>query len=114
MPSTQPIKITVSKDQWEKLTQQLNYLFKDIYHYLDKITGVDNKTFTTGGVSFDDWFDQAVKVASTPKFAANLHRRTIPSGTTITVPDDYEFIVGNGYNIEGVLDIQGSGALFVI
>jgi len=288
MPSTQPIKITVSKDQWEKLTQQLNYLFKDIYHYLDEIKSVDNKTFEMGAVSYasltasrllaldsanvvettdilswitgttnqitvtddgdgtvtlsipsgavltlantglhlldtnashdliikpgsdltadrtytittgdsdrtitlqgnptlnnwfdqsvkiaasptfagvtlgntglhildtdsshdliikpgsdltadktltittgdsdrtitlsgnptlSDWFDQAVKVASTPKFAANLHRQTIPSGTTITVPDDYEFIVGNGYNIEGVLDIQGSGALFVI
>jgi len=78
-------------------------------------TGDSDRTITLqGNPTLDDWFDQAVKVASTPKFAANLHRRTIPSGTTITVPDDYEFIVGNGYNIEGVLDIQGSGALLVI
>jgi len=83
-------------------------------------TGDSDRTITlSGNPTLADWFNQAVKTTSSPTFnvattLACIHRQTIPSGTTITIPDDYEFIVGNGYNIEGVLDIQGSGALLVI
>lgn len=51
MPSLQPIKLTVSKDDFDELIKQLNYLFKDIYNYIDTIQGVDNKTFAPKSIT---------------------------------------------------------------
>lgn len=49
MPSSQPSKLTLTGQKWEqvgdKLINNINYLFSDIYTWIDTIRGIDNKTF---------------------------------------------------------------------
>ena len=50
MPALQPGKLTVGKEDWDGLQRQLNYIFKDIYNWIDTIQGVDDKTFSPQNV----------------------------------------------------------------
>lgn len=46
MPSLQPLKLTVQPEQWDELSNQLNFLVKDIYSYLDELKGIDDRSAT--------------------------------------------------------------------